>query len=102
MARSTYLSHLPDSTNCKAKLNAIIDEYVPPEVLEQEHGVYPEEEEEAEVKSEEHNYYSNIPHSGLNTLQPVPTQILTLIDKIGNNLLIELDNGATVNYITKN
>ena len=37
--------------------------------------------------------------TGLNTLQPVPTQILTLSDNAGTPIHIELDNGATVNYI---
>ena len=35
-------------------------------------------------------------------LQQVPTQILTLTDKNGKNIDIELDKGATVNYITMN
>ena len=102
--KSTYLSHTPKSNSflTKARLNAIIDKCVPPQVLEQEHGLYAEQEEEAEVQNGEHKHYFNSPPSGLNMLQQVPMQILTLTDKIRKNIHIELDNRATVNYITMN
>ena len=45
-------------------------------------------------------YNSNITSSGLNTLQPVPRQILTLTDSNGDVIYVELDNGTTVNYLT--
>ena len=37
--KSTYLSHLTDAYNCptKLKLNTMVEELLPPEVLEQEH-----------------------------------------------------------------
>ena len=64
--------------------------------------MYAEQEEEAEVQNGEHKHYFNSPPSGLNMLQQVPMQILTLTDKNGKNIHIELDKGATVNYITMN
>ena len=39
---------------------------------------------------------------GLNIVQPVPTHLLTLTDHNGIPIHVELDNGATVNYITIN
>ena len=52
------------------------------------------------VQNGKHKHYYNTHSSGLNTLQSLPTQILTLTDMNGANIHIELDNGATVNYIT--
>ena len=69
------------------------------EVLEQETADL-EEENESEVQTQESKNKHNGFITGLNTLQPVPTQILTLSDNAGKPIHIELDNGATVNYIT--
>lgn len=48
------------------------------------------------------NYKLNNNFPGPNILQPVPTHLLTLTDHNSIPIHIELDNGATVNYITVN
>ena len=68
-------------------------------MLEQETANYEEQEDESEVQIQKHKNHHNSFITGLNTLQPVPTQILTLSDNAGTPIHIELDNGATVNYI---
>ena len=40
--------------------------------------------------------------TGLNTLRPVPTQLLTLSDYNNRPIHLELDSAATVNYISLN
>ena len=71
-------------------------------MLEQEAEIYTEQEAESEVQNSKHRINHNNSITGLNTLQPVPTQILTLSDKTGSTIHLELDNGATVNYIRLN
>ena len=44
----------------------------------------------------------NTVNTGLNTLKPVPTQLLTVADAAGEPVHIELDSAATVNYISHN
>jgi len=41
----------------------------------------------------------NTTNTGLNTLKPVPTQLLTVADAAGDPVHIELDSATTVNYI---
>ena len=98
--KSTYLSHLTDAYNCptKLKLNTMVDQLLPPEVLEQE-----DDQETADDTSSQVAYpplykYNKI-STGLNTIQPVPTQILTVSDHNNKVLHLELDSVATVNYI---
>ena len=45
-------------------------------------------------------YKFNQISAGLNTIQPVPTQILTVSDENNKVLHLELDSAATVNYIS--
>ena len=44
----------------------------------------------------------NTTNTGLNTLKPVPTQLLTVTDTAGDPVHIELDSAATVNYMYLN
>ena len=79
--RSTYLSHNIEEYNCpsKVKLNTLTDEYIPPEVL-----VYEQETEESETDATQVEVPNlsviNTINTGLNTLKPVPPQLLTVTD----------------------
>ena len=77
------------------------EEALPPEVIEQEQD---QEESEADSTQVEVTNLSviNTVNTGLNTLKPVPTQLLTVTDTAGNPFHIELDSAATVNYILLN
>merc|ERR1711867_325424 len=99
--RSTYLSHNNEDYNCpsRVKLNTLTDEILPPEVLEYEQET---EESETDVTQVPITKLSviNTNNTGLNTLKPVPTQLLTVTDAVGEPVHIELDSAATVNYIS--
>ena len=64
------LSHTTDSNTCptKLRLNALVDNLLPPEVTKEEVQQLEEQEAEPEVehRTQIHNY--NITYSGLNTL----------------------------------
>merc|ERR1711867_391171 len=81
--RSIYLSHLTDAYNCptKLKLNTIVDQLLPPEVIkhEQEQDDQTAEETGSQVAYPP-LYKLNQISTGLNTILPVPTQILTVSD----------------------
>merc|ERR1711895_168186 len=75
--RSTYLSHNAEEYNCpsKVKLNALADEILPPEVLEYEQEIEESGSDDAQVPITKLSViYTN--NTGLNTLKPVPTQLL--------------------------
>lgn len=99
----TYLSHITNNATCPTKfqLNAIVDDLLPPEVQD-EFNLHEEQEAENEVEYNLPKIKLTNNFLGLNTVQPVPTHLLTLTDHIGIPIHIELDNGATVNYITVN
>ena len=92
------MSHNTDDFNCpsKVKLNTLSDEALPPEVIE-----YEQEQEESEADSTQVEVTNlsvlNTANTGLNTLKPVPTQLLTVTDTACNPGHIELDSAATVN-----
>ena len=75
----------------KLKLNTMADKLLPQEVLENE-----TDQEESEVVSTQVDIKSkiitNLINTGLNTLKPVPTQLLTVSDQAGNPVHIELDS----------
>merc|ERR1712237_54901 len=79
--KTTYLSHNTEEYNCpsKGKLNTLTDETLPPEVLE-----YEQETEESETDATQVEIPNllviNTINTGLNTLKPVPTQLLTVAD----------------------
>ena len=101
--RSVYLSHITDAQNCptKLKLNTIVDQLLPPEVVEHELDEDDQTAEETESQvAYPPSYKYNTISAGLNLIQPVPTQILTVSDENGKVLHLELDSAATVNYIT--
>ena len=95
--KSTYLSHLTDAYNCptKIKLNTIVDELLPPEILEQEDDQTPDDTSSQVAYPP--LYKLNQISTGLKTIQPVPTQILTVSDQDNKVLHLELDSAATVN-----
>merc|ERR1712240_837488 len=79
--RSIYLSHVTDAYNCptKLKLNTIVDQLLPPEVIE--HELEQDDQTADETGSQvayPPKYKLNQISAGLNTIQPVPTQILTV------------------------
>ena len=85
------------------KLNTIVDQLLPPEVTEHE------KEEDDQTEDETGSqvdypppYKFNKISAGLNLIQPVPTQILTVSDENNRVLHLELDSAATVNYISLN
>ena len=106
--KTTYLSHNNRDSNCptKIKLNMIINEALPPEVIEEEERDKVELEEETTVNTDQvvKNTLSitHIQSPGLRVIQPVPTQLLTLSDSNGITIHLELDSAATVNFITVN
>ena len=77
----------------------MVEQLLPPEVLDQE-----DDQETADDTSSQVAYpplyKSNKIFTGLNTIQPVPTQILTVSDHNHKVLHLELDSAATVNYIS--
>ena len=99
--RSTYLSHSNEDYNCpsRVKLNTLTDD-IPPEVLEYEQETEESESEVAQVPITKLSLI-NTSYTGLNALQPVPTQLLTLTDAVGEPIHIELYSAATVNYISQ-
>ena len=101
--RSTYLSHNAEEYNCpsKIKLNTLADDVLPPEVLEFEQETEESETDTTQVESTQLSVI-NTTNTGLNTLKPVPTQLLTVADAAGEPVHIELDSAATVNYISHN
>merc|ERR1711867_9809 len=80
--RSIYLSHVTDAHNCptKLKLNTIVDQLLPPEVLEHEQEQDDQTSETGSQVAYPPIYKTNKISAGLNTIQPVPTQILTVSD----------------------
>merc|ERR1711867_67122 len=101
--RSIYLSHVTDAQNCptKLKLNTIVDQLLPPEIVEHELDEDDQTGDETESQvAYPPSYKYNPISAGLNLIQPVPTQILTVSDENGKVLHLELDSAATVNYIT--
>ena len=98
--RSTYLSHSNEDYNCpsRVKLNTLTDD-IPPEVLDYEQETGESESEVVQVPVTKLSII-NTNNTGLNALQPVPTQLLTLTDAVGEPIHIELDSAATVNYIS--
>ena len=97
------MSHLTDAQNCptKLKLNTIVDQLLPPEVVEHELDEDDQTADETESQvAYPPSYKYNPISAGLNLIQPVPTQILTVSDENGKVLHLELDSAATVNYIT--
>ena len=77
----------------------MVEELLPPEVLDQEHN-----EEHTDDGSSQVDYpplhKNNKTFAGLKSIQPVPTQILTVSDYNNKTLHLELDSAATVNYIS--
>merc|ERR1711895_351669 len=101
--RSTYLSHNAEEYNCpsKIKLNALADDVLPAEVLEYEQETEESETDATQVESTQLSVI-NTTNTGLSTLKPVSTQLLTAADAEGKPIHIELDSAATVNYISQN
>ena len=99
--KSTYLSHPTDAYNCptKVKLNVMVEELLPPEVLEEEASQETTDDASSQVVCPA-LYKINTISAGLSTITPVPTQLLTVSDNNGQPLHLELDSAATVNYIT--
>lgn len=81
--KSIYLSHLTDAHNCptKLKLNTIVDQLLPPEVIEHEQEQDDQTSETGSQVAYPPMYKLNQISTGLNTIQPVPTQILTVSDE---------------------
>merc|ERR1712240_572282 len=100
--RSTYLSHNAEKYNCpsKIKLNTLADDVLPPEVREFEQETEESETDATQVESTQLSVI-NTTNTGLNTLKPVPKQLLTVADAAGEPVHIELDSAATVNYISQ-
>merc|ERR1711867_227582 len=86
----------------KLKLNTIVDQLLPPEVLEHEQEQDDQTSETSSQVAYPPIYKTNKISAGLNTIQPVPTQILTVSDVNNRVLHLELDSAATVNYISLN
>ena len=101
--KSIYLSHESTDTRCPTRiaLNTLADETLPPEVLQAEmEDNEPAEEEQIDQVAGNKQTKINDKYSGLNLIQPVPTQMLTLTDQAGIPIHIEIDSGASVNFIT--
>ena len=103
--KSTYLLHNTNENNCptKLRLNAIINDFLPQEIQEEQQLDIPEEQEEEDNNSQmEYKQISqiNINSPGLSILQPVSTQLLKLTDCNGSLIHLELESATTVNYIT--
>ena len=77
------------------------DKVLPQEVLENK-----QDQEESEADSTQvevtNTSVPNTINTGLNTLKPVPTQLLTVANITGNPVHIKLDSAATVNFISFN
>ena len=101
--KTTYLSHNTEDFNCptRLKLNTMADEVLPQEVFENEQD---QEESKADSTQVEIANISvpNTINTGLNTLKPVPTELLIVTNTAGNPVHIELDSVATVNFILLN
>ena len=76
----------------------MVEQLLPPEVTEQEIDHDTTDDGSSQVAYPP-LYKSNKISTGLNTIQPVPTQILTVSDHNNKTLHLELDSLATVNYI---
>ena len=76
----------------------MVEQLLPPEVTEQEIDHDTTDDGSSQVVYPP-SHKSNKLFSGLNTIQPVPTQILTVSDHNNRTLHLELDSAATVNYI---
>ena len=83
----------------KVKLNTIANELLPQEVLENETDQEESEADSTQVDTK-NKLITNTINTGLNTLKPVPTQLLTVSDQAGNPVHIKLDSTATVNFIS--
>ena len=81
----------------------MVEELLPPEVREQEtdQDLTEDSAENSQVDYPAKNKINKI-CAGLNTLHPVPTQLLTVSDHNGLPIHIEINNAATVNYISIN
>ena len=76
------------------------------EVLTQEVLENKQDQEESEADSTQveitNTSVINTNNTGLNTLKPVPTQLLIVTDTAGNPVHIELNSAAKVNFISLN
>ena len=99
--KSTYLSHPTDGYNCptKIKLNVMVEELLPPEVLEEEASQETTDNTSSQVVCPA-LYKINTISAGLSTITPVPTQLLTVSHHNNRPLHLKLDSTATVNYLT--
>merc|ERR1711867_139835 len=77
----------------------MVEQLLPPEVLEQEDDQETADDTSSQVAYPQLYKFNKI-STGLNTIQPVPTQILTVSDHNNKVLYLELDSAATVNYIS--
>ena len=80
-------------------LNTVADKLLPQEVLENETDQKESEADSTQVDIKSKSLTNTI-NTGLNTLKPVPTQLLTVSDHAGNPVHIKLDSAATVNFIS--
>ena len=78
----------------------MVEELLPPEVAEQETDQETTDENAGSQVVYPAKYKFNKISTGLSTIQPVPTQLLTVSDHNNLPVHIELDSAATVNYIT--
>ena len=79
-------------------MNAFAEEYLPAEVLENKLIDY-NFSAQVSHNSTEHTY-RDTQLGGLQCIQPVAAQILSVTDSNGRPLHIELDSATTVSYVT--
>ena len=98
--KSTYLSHNTSNTRCpiRLQLSAFTEEHLPPEVLESELMDYSFTPQVPQNNSDHTS--PDLYFAGLQSIQPVVVQILSVADSNSQPLHIELDSAATVSYIT--
>ena len=77
----------------------MVKELLPPEVIEQETDQDTTDDKGGSQVVYPAVYKLNKKSAGLSTIQPVPTQLLTVSDHNNRPLHLELDSAATVNYI---
>ena len=80
-------------------LNTVADKLLPQEVLENETDQKESEADSTQVDIKSKSLTNTI-NTGLNTLKPVPTQLLTVSNHARNPVHIELDSASTVNFIS--
>ena len=97
--KDTYLPHATSNQNCLSRNQFSSLEAYPLEVTESGDHIIPGYETEDQGHSTQFPQYTNN-IAGLNHIDPVPVQILSLTDANNQPIHLELDNGATCSYIS--